>query len=126
MTTEKRKYLRFDVFFDAFCRKRDKRRLIKVKDFSREGAGISAEGFFKEGEDVEIEMNIPGDNIPIVIQGQIAWCAKDTAENFSRSGIKFSGISDNDRSRVLEHIYRNWAGSEKNNGNSQTEVQDRE
>ena len=113
---EKRRFMRFNVLMDAVCRKNGAPKKLKVNNFSREGIGISSREAFSEGEDIEVEMMIPGDNIPVLLGGEIAWAADPISDNaqFS-SGIKFTKISNGDRGRVLEHIYHKWiapAGAE--------------
>ena len=106
---DKRKYMRFDVLLDALCRAGDGLKKLKVNNFSREGAGLCGSDHLREGEDVEIEVNIPGDNIPVVISGQIAWSAntQDTGNEYE-CGVKFKEIKDSDRGKILEHIYKKW------------------
>jgi len=106
---EKRKYMRFNVFMDALRRKADGADKLKVSNFSREGMGVISREPFKEGDDVNIELTIPGDNIPVILEGQIAWTKDPETDNFQyRGGVRFKKIANGDRSRILEYIYQKW------------------
>ena len=107
---EKRRFMRFNVLMDAVCKKGDSlKRRIKVNNFSKEGVGLVGGKEFKKGEELEIEMLIPGDNVPVLFEGEITWTkgpASDSAEH--KSGIKFKKINNHDKSRILEYIYQHW------------------
>jgi hypothetical protein len=113
---DKRKYMRFDILLDAFCRGGNGTKKLKVNNFSREGAGLCGSDRLREGEDVEIEVSIPGDNIPVVISGQIAWStdSKSKGDEYEH-GVKFKEIKDSDRGKILEYIYKKWMMPSKNN-----------
>ena len=99
---EKRKYVRFDVLMDAICRIGSSFKKLKVNNFSKEGIGIL------------IEMMIPGDDVPVLFEGEIVWMnelASDSAD--CQGGIKFKKISSGERGRILEYIYRNWIKAPK-------------
>jgi hypothetical protein len=104
---EKRKYLRLDTIMDAICRAGDALTQIKICNFSKEGVGILSREPFTKGDGCEIEMMIPGDNIPVIFEGEIAWTRDtDFACDDHKGGVRFRKISNDDRSRVLEHIYQ--------------------
>ncbi|MGB2601292.1 MAG: PilZ domain-containing protein [Candidatus Omnitrophota bacterium] len=109
MTGEKRRYMRFNVLLDAICRKNGNQKKLKVNNFSKEGVGILSKESFSEGENVEIELMIPGDNVPVLLQGEIAWSSDPIVDNIHhKSGMKFQKVSNEDRSRILEYIYHKW------------------
>lgn len=106
---EKRRFMRFKVFLEALYHCRGEKRNIKVNNFSKDGIGVLSSETFNVGEEVGIEMMIPGDNVPIIIEGQIAWASGPADElNEYKGGLKFSKINNDDRSRILEYIYQNW------------------
>jgi hypothetical protein len=109
--SEKRKYMRFNVFLDALCRIGDTLNRLKVNDFSREGAGLLSRDYIPAGENIEIELNIPGDNIPITIMGEIVW-TRDVAHGDTphKCGLKIKKIANSDRNRILDHIYKKMEG----------------
>ena len=106
---EKRKYMRFNVLLDALCKTGGALKKLTISNFSREGIGALSEIKIPKGEAVEIELSIPGDNIPVVVSGQIAWASSqsDKSESF-KYGIKLDSIDGSDRGRVLNYIYRKW------------------
>lgn len=106
---EKRQFMRFNVILDAMCRRNGKTKKLQINNFSKEGLGILARERFDEGEDVDIELMIPGDNIPIICEGEVAWSQgpdMDSAQH--KTGIRFKNISGGDKGRILEYIYQNW------------------
>jgi len=113
---EKRKFIRFDVLLDAICRRKGFLNRFKINNFCREGVGVLSDEALDRGENVEIEMMIPGDNIPIIFEGQIAWTSSSSKEGSShKSGAKFKKINSEDRGRMLEHIYKKWIMVKKEN-----------
>lgn len=105
---EKRKFMRFGVLLDAIFRGNTSGN-AKINDFSRQGLGMITEEELREGENLEIEMNLPGDNIPIICQGEIAWTKKlDPERGKNKCGIEIKEIESKDRGRILEYIYKKW------------------
>ncbi|MFH1411143.1 MAG: PilZ domain-containing protein [Candidatus Omnitrophota bacterium] len=112
--SEQRRFMRFDVLLDAICRRRGSLKRVKVNNFCREGAGLLSDEPLGMGENIEMEVMIPGDNVPIIFEGQIAWAGGMTGEGDGHaSGIKFKKINSEDRGRILEHIYKKWITSKK-------------
>ncbi|MBU1894266.1 MAG: PilZ domain-containing protein [Candidatus Omnitrophota bacterium] len=106
---EKRKYMRFNVLLNAICRKSGKSKSLEINNFSKEGIGVISNNAFSKGEDLEIEMTIPGDNIPVLFEGKVAWVNGQAGDNKQyKSGIRFEKINNQDRSRILEYIYQRW------------------
>ena len=106
---EKRRFIRFDVLMDAICRTGSALKKVKVNNFSKEGIGILSSESLREGEGVEIELMIPGDNIPILFEGEVAWSRGSADDDAShKGGVRFKKISNNDRSRMLGYVYQKW------------------
>ena len=106
---EKRRYMRFNMLLNGICRRSGISKKLTISDFSKEGVGIKSGEVLSEGEDVEVEMMIPGDNIPVVVAGQIAWTNEvEQDDGTYKSGMKFKRVSGEDKSRILEYIYQNW------------------
>ncbi|MFH1552952.1 MAG: PilZ domain-containing protein [Candidatus Omnitrophota bacterium] len=107
--SERRRYMRFNIFLEAVCRTGDVLKRLTVNNFSKEGIGILSGESFDEGENVEIEVLVPGDNVPVLLKGEIAWAGEPTSDSMQRrGGIRFKKIDNNDRGRILEHIYQEW------------------
>ena len=119
---EKRKYMRFNVLIDAIWRKCGSSKKLQISNFSKEGVGILSEDSFAPAEDIEVEMMIPGDNIPVLFKGEVAWAAGlDEKEALFKTGVKFKKIDNHDKSRMLEYIYRKWIVPGQNESNKNTE-----
>ena len=109
---DKRKYMRFNVLMDAIARTGGMLKKLKINNFSKEGIGVLSQDSLKKGEEIEVELTIPGDNIPVLLQGEIAWASDPLADNSKFSGgVKFKKIENNDRGRILEYIYQRWLTS---------------
>lgn len=111
--TERRKFFRFETAISAFCETLKDR--IKtsssIKNISKEGALIIVNKPLKAGSNVSITMDIPGDNIPIVATGSVAWqrrLKKQGKEDLYDTGIKFMELNSVDKGRLLEYIYTQW------------------
>ncbi len=109
---EKRNYMRFDVLMEAFFGKNNDKKHVTVKNFSRDGLGVASGENIKRGENVEIEMLIPGDNIPVIVTGEIAWTIpQESGSKVHEGGVKIKQIKSDDRSRILNYIYTKWMKS---------------
>ncbi len=101
--------MRFNVLLDVLCRTSGALKKLRVHNFSREGIGVLSDKIIPGGEDVELEMAIPGDNIPVVVTGQIAWTdEKKEGSAHYEGGIKLTKMGNDDRRRILNHIYKKW------------------
>ncbi len=78
-----------------------------AKDLSREGVRMGMKQGVPVGTPVEISVNVPGDNLPVFAAGKIAW-----ADGLD-AGIKLTKISQSDRARLLEYVYKEWLKSSK-------------
>ena len=78
-----------------------------AKDLSREGMRVGLKQSLPSGTPIEICMNVPGDNLPVFAAGRVAW-----ADGLD-AGIRLTKISQHDRTRVLEYVYREWLKSSK-------------
>jgi hypothetical protein len=106
---ERRRYMRFDVLFEALCRTGGALKKLKVLNFSREGVGIMSDEMLSPGDDIEVELMIPGDNVPVMMSGTVAWTENDTLDiSGFKGGLRFGKIDNPDRSRILDHVYSKW------------------
>lgn len=111
---EKRKYMRFNVFLEAVSRTGKTLKNLKVSNFCKEGIGVLSPDPLNRGKALAIELMIPGDNVPVVVEGEIAWSGAAILDNMQyQGGVKFKKISNEDKSRVLEYIYKNWIRNEE-------------
>jgi c-di-GMP-binding flagellar brake protein YcgR len=107
---EKRRYMRFNVFIDGLSRhKGGANKNLSINNFSKEGVGFVSHDPLTPGEELEIEMLIPGDNMPVVVNGEVAWASAPEQDSCHyRGGVRFKKISNGDKSRLLEYIYNRW------------------
>lgn len=107
---ERRRFLRFETALNALCENVSKqfRKSYQVKNISKEGALIIADKKFSQGEELNLSMDVPGDNIPVFAFCEVAW-QKDLGKNGSyETGLKFTKIESSDKGRLLEYIYLEW------------------
>jgi len=107
--TERRKFKRFKAIIKGIVNilGEDKSKsTIDLLDFSKEGARLLANDSLNEGSEIELELNIPGDNMPLFASGEIAWSKRKETSFFS--GIKFTKMDYPDRTRLLGHVYGEW------------------
>ena len=108
--SERRKYLRFNTPMDVQYKTLT---LIPIfgetlaKDLSREGLRIGVQEKVPVGTPLEIQMNVPGDNLPVFAAGKVAWA--DGLE----AGVRLTKMNQTDRMRVLEYVYCEWLKSTK-------------
>ena len=108
--SERRKYLRFDAPLDLEYRTLTLNPIFGkalAKDLSREEVRMGVKQSIPMGTPIEICMNVPGDNLPVFATGKVAWA--DGIE----AGIRLTKISQTDRTRVLEYVYREWLKASK-------------
>jgi c-di-GMP-binding flagellar brake protein YcgR len=108
--TERRRFLRFDTALSALCELvSDKRKAhSKIKNISKEGALIVIDKKLSEGSELNLAMDVPGDNIPIFASCQVAWQKETNLDNTYETGVKFTNIGNADKGRLLEYIYTQW------------------
>ena len=107
---ERRRFMRFQAPLDLEYRTLTLNPIFGkalAKDLSREGLRLGLKQDIPAGTPIEICMNVPGDNLPVFVSGKVAWA--DGLE----AGVKLTKISQNDRTRVLEYVYREWLKSAK-------------
>ena len=106
--SEQRKYLRFQAPLEVEYRTLTLNPIFGkalAKDLSREGVRIGLRQPIAIGTQVELSLNVPGDNLPVFATGKVAWA--DGLE----AGLKLTKISPKDQTRVLEYVYKEWLKS---------------
>ena len=109
---EKRKFMRFGILLDMKYRVPHKAidGLAQSKDISREGIGCYIGEKLPVGMKVQLEINIPGEVIPMFAQGEVVWFEElDAAKgaNFN-SGVKIIKMDSADKNKLLEYAYNQW------------------
>jgi len=108
--TERRRFLRFDTAMNAICEfMRDKFRApYKVKNISKEGALLVLDRKLAEGEELNLTVDVPGDNVPVFAACEVAWQKGGMGSNLYETGVRFKKIDGADKGRLLEYIYLQW------------------
>ena len=109
--TERRRHVRFDTSLRTFCSSVEKsltKFQTKITDLSREGARLFSHEKLEKGVPVDIELNIPGDNIPVFAACEVRWSKKNATG--TTSGVRFTKITPRDKTKLLEYLYKNWIG----------------
>ena len=108
--TEKRKFLRFETSLNAICEfvHLKHKAGYKVKNISKEGALLAIDKKLQEGQEFNISMDVPGDNVPIFASCRVAWQRQSDRSNIYETGVKFTQINNLDKGRLLEYIYLQW------------------
>ncbi|MDD5439272.1 MAG: PilZ domain-containing protein [Candidatus Omnitrophica bacterium] len=113
--TERRKFMRFNVLLDVLHTAfdgRDAKVPMRSKDISKDGVRLSGYNPLPQGSRIELEMKIPGDNMPIIASGEIAWTAHVGETNYDY-GVRFTKIENYDRARLLGYVYNEWIKTRK-------------
>ena len=85
---------------------------IDINDISCSGLGISVKERLTPGNNLELELNVPKDDIPMFIVGEVVWSAKDVdVPDLYRAGIRITRISSSDKERFLKYILSNFISS---------------
>jgi Tfp pilus assembly protein PilZ len=110
IVTERRRFLRFDIALNALCEIVSERckASYRVKNISNEGALVVADKKFKEGEEINLSMDVPGDNVPIFAACQVAWQECLGQGGPYETGLRFIKIDNSDKGRLLEYTYLQW------------------
>ena len=109
--TERRQFLRFETALSALCDivKGKHKASSKVKNISKEGALVLLERPLKEGDEINLSMDVPGDNIPIFASCEVAWQKVHLKDDrYYETGVRFKRIDGSDKGRLLEYIYLQW------------------
>jgi len=108
--TERRRFLRFETALNALCDiVHDKTKAsYRVKNLSKEGALIITDKRLREGTELNLTMDVPGDNVPIFASCEVAWQKGAEGASAYETGVKFKKIDNPDKGRLLEYIYTQW------------------
>jgi c-di-GMP-binding flagellar brake protein YcgR len=109
---ERRKYMRFNTVLHGGYELPDgqTKGRSEIKNLSREGIRILVDKQITSGTEIDLTVDIPGDNVPIYARAQVAWNKKlDSGEKIAyATGLKFTKIDRFDRARLLDYVYTQW------------------
>ena len=112
MAIERRDSKRFDSTLKAICEiGRNIKRACEVKNISKTGALVILDTPVDEGSEINVSLDVPGDNMPIFVSGTVAWQKKSILEpkiNAYETGIKFAAVDGLDKSRLSGYLHSLW------------------
>lgn len=111
---ERRRHLRFHADWAAAFLAQGRMTLAgqaQVRDVSREGIGLATPQQLVAGDRVELTVEVPGDHIPILASGEVAWVAAETAA--FGAGVRFSRVDPLDLARMLGRLQAQWLTREE-------------
>ena len=109
---ERRKFVRFNTVMNALCEMgRGIKRSYEIGNISKEGAMLLLDTPLNEGSELNLSVDVPGDNVPIFVSCSVAWQKESIMEPKKKvyeTGVKFTKIDTFDKGRFLEYIYSQW------------------
>ncbi len=109
---ERRSFIRFDAILNALCEiGRGIKRTYEIRNISKEGALLMLDTPLSQGSEINLSVDVPGDNVPIFVSGSVAWQKEELKAKEKRryeTGVKFTKIEGFDKGRFLEYIYAEW------------------
>lgn len=113
----KRGYNRYNITLEPLSCSRSEKDDVKIdiNDLSFSGMGISTSETLSKGDKIELELTIPGDDIPMFIEGEVAWVnRKPDEDNVCQAGIRLSKINCHDKDRLARYLNSNFTSVEHN------------
>ncbi|MBD3379708.1 MAG: hypothetical protein GF408_04515 [Candidatus Omnitrophica bacterium] len=111
---DKRRNFRHNVFLNPpGCSKSGcERTEVDINDISSDGIGIKINKRLTRGDSIELEVLLPGDDIPMFVHGEVAWICRDkTREGIYDAGISLVKFHRHDRTRLVKYLHSGSANS---------------
>jgi len=113
---ERRRFVRFDTAMNALCEiGRGIKRAYEISNISKEGALLLLDTPLNQDSELNLSVDIPGDNVPIFVSCSVAWQKESVKGSIMEpkrkvyeTGVKFTKIDNFDKGRFLEYIYSQW------------------
>ena len=119
---ERRRFVRFDTVMNALCEMgRGIKRTYEIGNISKEGALLLLDMPLNQGSELNLSVDVPGDNVPIFVSCSVAWQKSSPSipskvegsmvepkRMVYETGVKFTKIDSFDKGRFLEYIYSQW------------------
>ncbi|OGW84587.1 MAG: hypothetical protein A2987_05705 [Omnitrophica bacterium RIFCSPLOWO2_01_FULL_45_10] len=109
--TERRRFLRFETAISGICEIINEKwkASSKIRNISKDGALIVLDRPLRQGSEIKLSMDVPGDNVPIYASCQVAWQSDSASrDRLFETGVRFTKIDSLDKGRLLEYIYSQW------------------
>ncbi|MFC1570229.1 PilZ domain-containing protein [Candidatus Omnitrophota bacterium] len=107
MTSDKRGNTRYNVFLSPpACSKSDDENVkVDIHDISCAGIKICTDERLIKGDNIDLEVIIPEDDIPMFVGGEIVWVVKDPGfEDTYNAGVRLTRVNDCDKGRIVKYI----------------------
>ena len=109
---ERRRFVRFNTVMNALCEiGRGMKRTYEINNISKEGALLLLDTPLGQGSELNLSVDVPGDNVPIFLSCNVAWQKESIMEpkrKVYETGVKFTKIDSFDKGRFLEYLYSQW------------------
>ncbi|MGB3242634.1 MAG: PilZ domain-containing protein [Candidatus Omnitrophota bacterium] len=112
MFEDKRDYRRCNALLTPVsCEKSECQTIsIMIKDVSGSGMGILTSEKLCCGDQVNLELRIPKDDIPLFVIGEVAWTVKHKKmENVYSTGVKWVNLNCIDKNRLINHLNNSFS-----------------
>jgi len=112
--TERRRSLRFETALSGLCEivSEKWKSASRIKNISKGGALVLLPKSLAEGSELNISLDVPGDNIPVFASCQVAWQKElkksPGDDSLYETGLRFVKMGSPDKGRLLEYIYTQW------------------
>lgn len=111
--SDKRIYMRCKNMFDPIsCSITDREGIeIEISDILCEGLGLNTNERLSRGDKIELELTVSEDNIPMFIEGEVAWAERNNGSNDMRkAGVRLEKINSLDKERLIRYLHSNLSG----------------
>lgn len=84
-----------------------------VKNISVEGMCFTSEKEFPNGEEIDLEVFLPGEAKPLCITGQVVWVRKIEAEDqkvIFETGVKLFTLEKSDEGKFMGYVWEKMKG----------------
>ncbi|MFC1480390.1 PilZ domain-containing protein [Candidatus Omnitrophota bacterium] len=107
MNKDKREHIRYKIVLVPLrCSKAGHEDVnIDITDISYGGLGIVTDEKLDKTDSIDLEISLPGDNVPMFVTGEVVWISQDPdTDDAYKAGVKLTRISHADRKRLVRHL----------------------
>ena len=80
---------------------------VDIMNLSPGGIGISSVNRLHEGDVIELEVKVPGDDIPLFVKGEVVWVKQDNSKSdMYKAGIKLTKMEAADKKRLIKFLHK--------------------
>ncbi|MCX5667581.1 MAG: PilZ domain-containing protein [Candidatus Omnitrophica bacterium] len=83
---ERRRFVRFDTVMNVLCEiGRNIKRTYEIGNISKEGALLLLDTPLNQGSELNLSVDVPGDNVPIFVSCSVAWQKESMVRPFDKN-----------------------------------------